>query len=199
MNSTSILEQFVVKGKDEKVQGRILSTIFVIITAIVLVAVAVFTVISASNSALGETASVGLSPNPELMVAERYAADVADRGETLFEITNPELNLVQRLEQAEIEISQYPNPELMLVQRSAPNWVANPELKLVESLAESVPPKAVLMSDERFDADIAASSELTIDQKYAVMGVEVSAPASIYANPELSVAGRFAESIAPAA
>ncbi len=146
MNSTSILEQFVVKGKDEKVQGRILSTIFVIITAIVLVAVAVFTVISASNSALGETASVGLSQNPELMVAERYAADVAARGETLFEITNPELNLVQRLEQAEIEISQYPNPELMLVQRAAPNWVTNPELKLVESLAESAPPKAVLMS-----------------------------------------------------
>ncbi len=52
---------------------------------------------------------------------------------------------------------------------------------------------------ERFVSEAAAAvPELTIEQKYAVMGVEVGEQTSLYANPELSVAGRFAESIAPA-
>ena len=42
-----------------------------------------------------------VSEFPEMQVAEQYAADVAARGETLFEIENPELNLLQRLEQVE--------------------------------------------------------------------------------------------------
>ena len=56
MNSTSILELFVVKGKEAQ-RSWLLSAIIVIITAIVIAAIAVFAVVSPISTIKGETES----------------------------------------------------------------------------------------------------------------------------------------------
>ena len=48
MNSTSILEQFIVKGKGVTVKGRVLSVIIIIITAIALLGLVAYFGITAS-------------------------------------------------------------------------------------------------------------------------------------------------------
>ena len=98
MNSTSIFDQFVVKGKGVTVQGRVLSIIFIIITAIALLGLVAYFGITASVPSIAGAGSSLISESPELIVAQRYVAEVAARGETLFEIKNPELNLIRRFE-----------------------------------------------------------------------------------------------------
>ena len=98
MNSTSFFEQFVVNGKGVTVQGKVLSMILIIITAIALLGLVAYFGITASVPSIAGGGSSLISESPELIVAQRYAAAVAARGETLFEINNPELNLARRFE-----------------------------------------------------------------------------------------------------
>jgi len=48
------------------------------------------------------------------------------------------------------------------------------------------------MVARRYAAGTLPASGLTIEQKYAVMGVEISQPVSIYTNPEVQLAQRLA-------
>ena len=205
MNSISILEQFVVKGKGVSEHAKLISTIVVIIVAFALAGLIAYLIGSVGAPAIAGAGDFTISQNPELLVAQRYAADVAARGETLFEIQNPELNLVMRLQEAGVSegiVSDYPNPEVFFASRFAPDWVENPELNLLswyENYFEQVSlyKNPELMVAGRYAGSAPAEAGLTIEQKYAVMGVEVGKPLSIYANPELGVARRFAGAFEP--
>ena len=200
MNSTSILEQFVVKGKGASAQKKSIFTILVIITAVAFTGLIVFLASGTGAQELGGSGGFSISGNPELLVAQRYAAEIAARGETLFEIQNPELNLVMRLQDAgaaESGITEYPSPEVLFASRVGPDWIENPELNLLRwyknylgQISHYKNPE--LMVAGRYAAGSSTTSGLTIEQKYAVMGVEASQPVSVYANPELGVVSRFA-------
>jgi hypothetical protein len=205
MNSISILEQFVVKGKGVSEHAKLISTIVVIIAAFALAGLIAYLVTGIGAPAIAGAGDFTISQNPELLVAQRYAADVAAHGETLFEIQNPELNLVMRLQEAGVSegiVSDYPNPEVFFASRFAPDWVENPELNLLswyENYFEQVSlyKNPELMVAGRYAGSAPAEAGLTIEQKYAVMGVEIGKPLSIYANPELGVASRFAAAFEP--
>jgi hypothetical protein len=196
MNSTSFLDQFVVKGKGVTLQGKVLSIIIIIITAIALLGLAAYFGITASVPSIAGAGSSLISENPELIVAQRYVAEVAARGETLFEIKNPELNLIRRFEQVaafESAISEYPNPELVLASRFGPNWVVNPELNLAQRYAGSVEPVSLypnpeLMFAQKFVKNWVVNPELNLAYRFAGS----SAPVTQYPNPELALAQRYA-------
>jgi hypothetical protein len=202
MNSTSFLDQFVVKGKGVRVQGWVLSTIIIIITAIALLGLVAYFGITASVPSIAGAGSSLISESPELIVAQRYVAEVAARGETLFEIKNPELNLIRRFEQVAVAsegiVSEYPNPELIFASRFGPNWVVNPELNLAQTYAGSVEPVSLypnpeLMFAGRYEVSSAPvtqypNPELMLAEKF----VAASAPVTQYLNPELAFAQRYA-------
>jgi hypothetical protein len=154
---------------------------------------------------LGGSEVFTISGNPDLLVAQRYAAEIAARGETLFEIQYPELNLVMRLQDAgaaETGISEYPSPEVLFASRVGPDWIENPELNLLRWYKNylgqvSLYKNPELMVAGRYVGGSPVEAGLTIEQKYAVMGVDASQPASVYANPELGVVSRFASAEGP--
>ncbi len=224
MNSTSILEQFVVKGKGASAQKKSIFTILVIITAVAFTGLIVFLASGTGAQELGGSGGFSISGNPELLVAQRYAAEIAARGETLFEIQNPELNLVMRLQDAgaaESGITEYPSPEVLFASRVGPDWIENPELNLLRwyknylgQISHYKNPE--LMVAGRYAAGSSTTSGLTIEQKYAVMGVEdqparfglrqprtgscrplrcSDGPVSYSQNPELMAAERFAREV----
>jgi hypothetical protein len=79
-------------------------------------------------------------------------------------------------------VSAYANPEL---------WAANLFAAAAEPVSFAENPE--LMVAGRFAEGSSPASGLTMEQKYAVMGVEVSQPISFYANPELMMVERFAQ------
>ncbi len=72
MNSTSTLEQFVVKGKGVTVQGRVLSTI--IITTILFVGIIAYAAVSSGLQGQRENALVS-DNDPVYHLREGYASD----------------------------------------------------------------------------------------------------------------------------
>ena len=73
MNSTSILEQFVTKGKGVTMQGRVLSII--IITIILMVGVIVYAALSSDMLALGAN-TLASDIDPVYHLREGYASEI---------------------------------------------------------------------------------------------------------------------------
>ena len=195
MNSTSILEQFVIKGKGVTAQGKVLSIIIIIITAIALLGLVAYFGITASVPSIAGTGSSLLTENPELNLVRRFEQVAASsegfvseypNPELVFAsrfgpnwVVNPELNLLQGYAGSVEPVSLYPNPELMFAQKFAKNWVVNPEMNLVHRFAGSSAPITQY-----------PNPELMLAAKFAA----ASAPVTQYGNPELMVAGRYAVS-----
>ena len=99
MNNTTILDQLIFKGKGVTLQRWLLPVIIVIITVIALIGLNASLDISISFPTGKGDSGISVSEYPEMQVAEQYAADVAERGETLFEIENPDLNFFLRLKE----------------------------------------------------------------------------------------------------
>lgn len=214
MNSTSILEQIVVKGKGVTVQGRVLSMI-IIITAIALLGLVAYFGITASVPSIAGGGSSPLSENPELNLVRRFEQVAAGstmivseypNPELIFAsrfgpnwVVNPELNLAQTYAGSVEPVSLYPNPELMFAQKFAKNWVVNPELNLIHRFAgSSAPltqyPNPELMLVEKFasaSAPVAQylNPELAFAQRYAV--IEGAGSTQLVVNPELNIVQRF--------
>lgn len=172
MNGTSNLEQFVVKGKGVMVQGRLLSIIIIIITAIALLGLVAYYVITASGPSITGAGSTLLSENPELNLVRQFE---------------------QIAESSEGIVSEYPNPELIFASRFGPNWVANPELSLAQRYAGSVEPVSLypnpeLIFAQKFTKNWVVSPELNLVHRFA----GASAPITQYPNPELAFAQRYA-------
>ena len=143
MNSTSFLDQFVVKGKGVTVQGKVLSIIIIIITAIALLGLVAYFGITASVPSVAGAVSVLISENPEFNLVRRYE-QVAAASEGI--------------------VSEYPNPELIFASRFGPNWVVNPELSLAQGYAGSVEPVSLYPNPELMLAKTLAAASAPVTQ-----------------------------------
>lgn len=100
MDHTNIFEQIVVKGKGLVALRGLLSVLLIIITVILLSGLFAILEATIDIQPINGMTDRPVSEYPEMIAAQRYAVDVATRGETLSEIIDPEQNFLQRLEEA---------------------------------------------------------------------------------------------------
>ena len=146
--------------------------------SLLLVAVAVF-VAWPARTPISETpkAASSLAANPELMVAQRWAAEADKRAEAAFLAKNPELMFVQR----------YSGPAAEHVRASFLS--ANPEVMVAQRWATE--------ADKRAEAAfLAGNPELMVASRHTGSTVERAHTSSLSANPALMVAGARSEVMA---
>lgn len=116
MNSTSILNQFNLKGKDGKFfQGKVAPIIITLFAIVALISAAIV-FMTAGMKVTGEAKAVVYAANPELSIVERFKVN-----EVALEAVSPEVLQARRYTitsvQKPIDATQLVNPEVLQARR----------------------------------------------------------------------------------
>lgn len=192
MNIKSVFNPIIGDGKAQTVASRSIFGILLLATLVVMVITFLPRAAALPSSTGGSTAGDFLATNPEIRIAQRYAA----MGRTSL-AANPELGVAQRYAAVQERISSErllaANPELILagdhgnvtIKRGQPDFSANPELFVAQRFAAD-------QSQDTVQASLADNPELIVAQRYMLSGETSKAGEFLATNPELSAVWRYA-------